>query len=205
MRLLFTRHGESEANLARIISNRDLAHHLTEKGVGQAHELAAKLVDSAVVQMIYCSPIPRARETAEIVAGRLGLSIAVTPALREFDCGMMEGRGDEEAWKAHNTVIKAWDEDQDYDCRIPPDGESFNDIKRRFLPFIAELLSEVQARPGDILMISHGSMLHQMLPVVLANVDRQFTQQNPIGNCKLIIANYQDKQLFCSDWAGKSF
>ena len=40
MRILFTRHGESEANIQHIISNRSLPHQLTEKGVDQAAALA---------------------------------------------------------------------------------------------------------------------------------------------------------------------
>ena len=200
MRILFTRHGESEANLERVISNRNLPHMLTEVGIAQAVDLASRLARENV-QRIYCSPIPRAKETAEIIAAQLELPFAITPALREFDCGGMEGRGDEKAWQAHNGVVRAWDEDRNYDSRIPPDGESFNDVKARFLPFINQLQQDEEIE-GDILLISHGSVLSQMLPVVLSNVDRPFTQQHPIANCRLIVTSAQDGQLVCSEWAG---
>ncbi|MBV7327458.1 histidine phosphatase family protein [Chloroflexi bacterium TSY] len=181
MRILFTRHGESEANVQRIISNRNLPHKLTQTGISQAFALAKRLVDSYDVRLIGASPILRAQETAAIVAESLGLSPATYPALREFDCGMMEGRGDSEAWAAHQAVVRAWDEEKDFDQCIEPDGESFNDIKERFLPFVARLIKENQVQSGDILLISHGAVLLQMLPLVVANVDRAFTKQNSIG------------------------
>ena len=64
MRVLFTRHGESEANVEGIISNRDLPHRLTVVGIAQAEALAERLGDFDV-RMIFSSPILRARETAE--------------------------------------------------------------------------------------------------------------------------------------------
>ena len=45
MRLYFVRHGQSEANVLRVISNRDLPHHLTDMGRQQAEALARSLAD----------------------------------------------------------------------------------------------------------------------------------------------------------------
>jgi broad specificity phosphatase PhoE len=203
MRILFTRHGESDANIHHIISNRNLPHHLTQKGISQAILLAKTLIDSCQVQMIGVSPIPRAQETAIIVAKKLGLSFTTYPALREFDCGEMEGRYDEEAWAAHHAVIHAWDQDNDFDQYIPPDGESYNDIKERFLPFVASLIKNNLELSGDVLLISHGGILHQVLPIVIKNIDRAYTKQYPLGNCELVVTHYQNGQLGCIEWAGK--
>ena len=201
MRILFSRHGESEANIQHIISNRDLPHKLTKVGVSQALALAETLTDWNVKKII-TSPILRAQETAEIVAETLGLHPTISAALREFDCGLMEGRKDEEAWAAHLAVIHAWDEERDYERRILPDGESFNDMKARFLPFITDLIAKNIHLSDDILLISHGGMLHQMLPLIFANVDRAFTKHHPLGNCDLVVAHPQNEKLVCSGWAG---
>ena len=106
MRILFSRHGESQANILHIISNRDLPHRLTPAGVEQALALA-EAVSGYNLMQVFSSPILRAQETAGIIAARFGLPLTVSPALREFDCGGMEGRGDEEAWAAHREVIAA--------------------------------------------------------------------------------------------------
>lgn len=200
MRILFARHGESEANVQRIISNRDLPHQLTKRGIAQAQALAVKLV-AQKVEAIYASPILRAQQTASIVADRLGLSVVTSAALREFDCGAMEGRGDGEAWAAHQAVTDAWDTLMDFDRRIEPDGESFNDMRARFLPFINRLVIEHNNSAGDVLLISHGAVLIHMLPLVLTNVDRAFTQTHSLGNCALITTFPRNGQLVCSEWA----
>lgn len=202
MRLIFTRHGESEANVQQIISNRDLPHHLTEKGCSQAQALAEMLAERHVLT-IYTSTILRAQETAEIVAGRLSLPVYPAAALREFDCGIMEGRSYAEAWTAHQAVEAAWDAG-DHDRRIEA-GESYNDLKNRFVPFVREFNEQYAATDGDIVLISHGSMLHQMLPLVLSNIDRNFVRQHPLGNCSCVRAVLQQSRLVCEVWAEMPF
>ena len=203
MRILFSRHGQSNANVERIISNRNLPHGLTYAGATQSNALAGKLIDCCNITKIYASPIIRAVETASIVAEKLGLPVTISPELREFDCGKMEGRGDDEAWAIHNAIVQIWDEEQDYDQYIPPDGESYNDMKTRFVPFVKKLIEENEEHSNDILLVSHGGMLHQMLPLVIANVNRMFTKQYPLENCELVITFLHSDQLVCSNWAGK--
>ncbi len=196
MKIYFARHGESEANILRIISNRDLPHPLTQKGIAQAHDLANTL-RKYTIQRIFFSPIPRTRETAEIVAPELGIPYEVADALREFDCGGMEGRGDPEALAAHQAVMEAWLTKKDTSARIPPDGESYEDMKARFLPFINQLL----ANGEDALLITHGALLINMLPLVLTNIDDAFCQAHLLGNCELVIAETGASGLVCIEWA----
>jgi probable phosphoglycerate mutase len=202
MRLIFTRHGESQANIQKIISNRDLPHQLTPLGISQSTALAETLQQAWQVVKIYASPIPWAFETGGILAEKLGIPMTVTPALREFDCGRMEGRGDEDAWRTLRGVIRAWDQDRNYDRRIEPDGESFNDMRARFLPFTQDIIEENHHLPGDIVLVSHGGLLHHMLPLVLSNLDRGFTRQHPLGNCQLVVVEHQDEGLVCLERAG---
>ena len=68
MRLYFVRHGQSEAKVQRVISNRDLPHPLTELGRRQAEALARSLADVPLAAL-FSSPIMRAVQTAQIVAG----------------------------------------------------------------------------------------------------------------------------------------
>jgi probable phosphoglycerate mutase len=201
-RLIFTRHGESEANVAQVISNRDLPHPLTAKGKAQALTLADQLAARRIAAL-YASPILRAQQTAQILASQLGLTVQTADALREFDCGEMEGRGDEAAWQAHHAVVHAWDEEQDFN-RCIPGGESFADLEARFVPFVQDVNNKYAELDGAVVLISHGSMLHQMLPLVLTNIDRAFTTQHPLGNCVCVIARLEAGQLICERWNGLS-
>ena len=79
-KLYFVRHGESEANTLRIISNRESRFGLTALGRQQALTLAHSL--SAVpISAIFTSPLLRARQTADILSRHLGRAYNVTDAL----------------------------------------------------------------------------------------------------------------------------
>ncbi len=89
--MLLVRHAQSEWNLHFGRSRIDPGipdPDLTAEGLRQAEQVAAALGRQAVTRLI-CSPYRRALRTASIVAGTLGLPIAVEPLVRErcaFSC-----------------------------------------------------------------------------------------------------------------------
>ncbi len=89
MRLFLIRHAESVGNRERRLQGRT-DFPLTARGRRQAEELAAALSQERVAS-VYSSPIGRALETAEAIAGRLRLTAVVEPALQEYDFGEMSG------------------------------------------------------------------------------------------------------------------
>src|SRR5262245_65615545 len=92
--LLLTRHGETDWNREhRVQGHTDVP--LNENGREQARALAERLVDVPLAA-IYASDLARARETAEIVARRLGLGVVLDPGLREKNFGSWEGLTDVE-------------------------------------------------------------------------------------------------------------
>ena len=198
MKLYFVRHGESEANLLRVISNRDLAHGLTERGRQQATELAERLRGVGARQ-IFSSPILRARQTAQILSEILGVDYAVTDALREFDCGIAEGRSDAEAWELHRWVMEEWQQGGNPAARIEQ-GESLLDIQGRFVPF-AEQLVQQQVEPGDSVLVGHGGLYLCMLPRVLLNVGAQ--EALPFPNASYVLAEGRSEGLVCLEWCGR--
>ncbi len=203
MKLYFVRHGESEANVLKVISNRGLVHPLTELGRQQAAQLAQSLM-SIPITRIYSSPLLRARQTAEIVAAALSLPVEITDVLREPDCGMAEGRSDEAAWAEHRQAWIAWLEEQRYDYRIEG-GESFNDLRARFVPFIDRLLAEHGDTSDQLLLISHGALLITMLSVMLANAEAVFAEWRPIPNTGTIVVERQAAGWVCVAWCGIAF
>ena len=71
MRLSFVRHGESEAHILRVISNRGYRYGLTARGQQQAVTLAQYL-KHIPISGIFSSSLRRAVETADILSRALG-------------------------------------------------------------------------------------------------------------------------------------
>lgn len=201
MKLFFARHGESQANILHEISNRGLKHPLTAAGREQALALAETLRDRSI-NRVFCSPVLRAVETAIVVAHQLGLEYEVTEALREYDMGELEGRADEAAWQAWHDLFDAWLRDGRYDRRAE-DGESFHDVRDRFLPFIDGLIRQYEHRDANLLCVAHGGLYWMMLPLVLRNVDPAFIQQQGgFAYTGVIVAEHTPQGLVCVEWNG---
>ncbi len=198
MKLYFARHGESEANVRRAISNRGYKHGLTEKGIRQAMGLAASLRGSGATR-VYSSPLLRAVQTGEILAKVLNVGCYVTDALREFDCGIAEGRSDPEAWELHRDIMERWLLHGQHDARIP-EGESLSEIRGRFVPFVGGLL-EAQGPADSSILVGHGGLYECMLPFVLVNLKRG--PELPFPNAAYVLAEKRSDGLFCREWCGK--
>jgi broad specificity phosphatase PhoE len=201
VKILFARHGESQANLLRQISNRGLAHPLTSRGRRQAASLAERLQGRPLVRL-YTSPLLRAIETTALLADRLGLEYEVTEALREFDCGVMEGRADEAAWQAWRQVVRAWSVGRLWDEHIPG-GESYNDLRARFVPFIEGLVQQYGGGQAEVLCLGHGGLYCLLLPQVLVNIDFDFFAGRGFGNSACLLAELRPQGLTCLEFDGE--
>jgi len=143
--LLLARHGETEWNREeRFQGHADPP--LNETGREQAAALAEKLAGEPI-EAVYSSDLHRASETAEIVAGRLGLPVERDAGLREIDVGSWQG------------LTRA-----QIDGR-PWDGETYEqhaERAMRALQAIAERHPE-----GRVLVVSHGGTLRRVQQAVL--------------------------------------
>lgn len=200
MRLYFIRHGESEANVRHVISNRESAFHLTFVGKQQAEAIADHLRDIEF-DAFFCSPVLRARETAEILSILLGIPYQVTEALREYDCGILEEHSDEESWNRHRYYFDQWTLHRNHASK-PEGGENFLEIKNRFLPFILSL-QDLEYR--NVLLLGHGGLFLLMLPLLLPNVSHEFACERGIGHTECIIAESAVNGFVCKQWGDVQF
>ena len=200
MRIYFTRHGESQANLLHEIANRGLRHGLTRKGREQAVALADRIRDQRITR-IYSSPLLRAIETTVILAERLGIDYEVVDALREYDCGIAEGRSDAGAWQLWQGLFDAWVIDRRWEQRIEG-GESFYDIRERFVPFIEGLVNQYRDPGAGIVCVSHGGVYRLMLPLVLKNVDHGLIVRHGFDYTTCMVSEGRPTGLYCVEWNG---
>jgi broad specificity phosphatase PhoE len=152
------RHGEREAS--RVLVGRLPGFGLTERGRADIAAVAERLAGGNIAAL-YASPLQRTRETAEIVAARLGLAVAFRDDLLELDFGEWTGktfddiRGDPHwpAWSTQRSLAAI------------PGGESMRQVQRR----VVEALIEIGERhPNEsILVISHGDVIRAALVFAL--------------------------------------
>lgn len=203
MRLYFVRHGESTANCLGEFSNSGFTRHpLTEKGVEQARMLARGF-GVVPVEQIYSSPIKRAMQTAQILAESLHVPLETTEALREWSVGVYEGTTDPAGWELHRQVQDDWFIHHQFESKMRG-GESFHEIRDRFVPFIDGLVQSEGSIHQNIVLVAHGGLYLAMLPVILRNIDFSFARQHgfPPGACTL--AESRSDGLYCISWCGLS-
>lgn len=160
-RLLLLRHGQTELSVERRYSGRGNPP-LTELGRQQAENAAAMLARKGGIEAIVCSPLGRARETAEAAGKALGLPVRVLEGLTETDFGAWEGM----------TFLEARDQDPELhgqwlgDPSIPaPGGESFDQVRERVESVRRDL---VALYPGaNVLVVSHVTPIKTLLQLAL--------------------------------------
>jgi broad specificity phosphatase PhoE len=202
MRLYFSRHGESEANLLHEHSNRGFRHGLTAEGRAQAAALAARL-EGVPVTRIYSSPLRRAVETAEIVSQAVKAPVEISDALREYDCGALEGRADRAAWEQHLAVFHEWVDEGRHERRVAG-GESYLDIQARFVPFVEGLVERYGDSPANIVLVAHGGLYRLTLSLVLANVELAYAAWHAVDYTQVVVAETRPEGLVCVEWCGEA-
>jgi len=197
--LYFLRHGESEANVLGVFSNRGFQHGLTEKGIKQAEECREKL-SSIAFQAIYTSPLQRTVETARIVSRGRGVEVQVEPRLVEFDVGVLEGRGDPESWQTFSGLWKEWFLQNNHRARLDG-GESLEDVHARFFELVEHVGEQQQQDPqAHFLFVSHGGTLSCTLPFLFTDFPAEIIRSEPLGNCQWVTGFLQGDQWYCHRW-----
>lgn len=140
-RCYLVRHGHTalnseDRNSDRIRGWRDVP--LDKEGHKQAEELADYLADAGIRE-IFSSDLSRAKDTADALGDKIGVSVQSDEALRPWHLGHYQGESSARCW----PEIKAYIEDKP-DERVP-DGESFNEFKDRFLGSLRGMLEKVLA------------------------------------------------------------
>ena len=198
MKIYFVRHGESEANVLKVFSNRPGKHGLTDTGRQQANELAARLIGNQF-ERIFASPLLRAQQTAEILNQGIGAVIETTDALREYDLGNLEETSYDVGGAAWRETMDDWLLRQDWDARTGT-GENFYEIRGRFEPFVQSLVRYYGEMDVNLLCVGHGGLYRCMLPVVLNNISFEAARDLPIHYASAIIAQKDGQGLMCVQW-----
>ncbi|WP_067696917.1 bifunctional RNase H/acid phosphatase [Nocardia jejuensis] len=160
-RLLLLRHGQTELSVERRYSGRGNPP-LTELGREQVARAGKMLGGKGDIAAIVCSPLGRARETAEAAGRALGLPVRVLDGLIETDFGAWEGLTFQEAREQDPDLHTRWLGDPSLPA---PGGESFDQVRERIEGVRRDL---VALYPGaNVLVVSHVTPIKTLLQLAL--------------------------------------
>jgi broad specificity phosphatase PhoE len=104
----------------------------------------------------------------------------------------------------HYAVFREWVYDGDWERRIEG-GESFVEIRDRFVPFVGRLVEEYGATPANVVLVGHGGLYCCMLPLVLVNADLNFAIEHILGHTEYVVAEARPEGLTWVEWGGLAF
>ncbi|MCR8845918.1 histidine phosphatase family protein [Paenibacillus sp. SC116] len=153
-RIGIIRHGSTEWNKeGRAQGSSDIP--LNESGVAEARQLANRL-SKEQWDVIYTSPLSRARTTAEAIASEMNdVDVLLDDRLREVNGGLIEGTTEEER-------VAKWGADwRELDLGLEPKDQVFT----RILSFVQEVTDKHAGQ--NVLLVSHGSFIRHLFEVLL--------------------------------------
>ena len=158
--IIFLRHGESVGN-AELRWQGQADFPLTDKGCEQAHALANRWQSEGVkFDHILASPLKRAKETADIVADALNLSVELDSIWLERNIGEVSGMTSDEVDRLYpNREFLT-----PFSAIVGNEGEGDWELYLRAGQALHLLL---RRKPGKYLVVSHGGLLNQVMYAIV--------------------------------------
>ncbi len=186
--IFLLRHGQTTANAQEVIQGPRIDAPLSELGQRQADSLGEALAAQALAA-VYCSPLLRARDTAEAVVRRHQrheasakgqLAVQIVPELYEMDYGRFVGQAYAAIRDEMDQVLDAWRlgfVDEPF-----PGGESALLAQTRVRPFAQRLVESAQTQ--DLAVVAHGR-INKVLLATLTGVGLTRLEEFPQSNASI--------------------
>jgi uncharacterized phosphatase len=175
MRILFVRHGKSIANAAAVVGTPDTP--LADDGLEQAR-ITGQDLRSENVTKIVCSPFIRAQQTAEIIAGELGIGlddIKIIPDFYERRMGDLEGKP-----KQHDT---SYFYDNDKENGFEPQQDLIQRVSRA----LSQIKQIAINTNGTVVAVGHATSGFYFLQVAKGKKTySEFEPFSQMGNAEFI-------------------
>ncbi|MFF4979820.1 bifunctional RNase H/acid phosphatase [Streptomyces sp. NPDC001046] len=161
---------------------------LSDVGREQAERAAAMLARRGTIQAVVASPLARTRETAGIVAGRLGLDVQIEDGLRETDFGAWEGLTFAEVRERHPDDLNAWLASPD--AEPTGGGESFAATATRLAATRDKLLAAHAGR--TVLLVTHVTPIKTLVRLALGAPPESLFRMELSAASLSVVAYYAD-------------
>ena len=188
MKIYFVRHGETIWNKEKKIQGRsDIP--LNEYGI-ELGQITAEALKNIPFDIVYSSPLIRAKETAEILVKNRNLEIHEDMRLVEMCFG--EGEGESLPEIHAHSEMKLHDFIHNPGQYTPPlGGETFEELYNRCKNFIEEVIIPSEKKYNTMLVVGHGALIRGMIHYINNRPTKDFWIVTH-KNCSVTIADCID-------------
>ena len=127
---------------------------------------------------VVTSDLSRARETAQVLADAVGLSLVLDPRLRELDLGSWQGLDVEQVRERFPQEYATWRAGLDH---ARGGGETYQQVATRAAASLTEHLAAVPAG-ATLVAVTHGGTARAALGRLLELPHGQWARLAPLGN-----------------------
>jgi 2,3-bisphosphoglycerate-dependent phosphoglycerate mutase len=153
MDLLIIRHGQSEADILKVIEGR-ADYSLTKLGHKQAEAMAEWISAHYSINKFFSSTLQRAKQTSEHISKVTGIEIQFEDDLMEWKNGLIAGLTLQEA-------NEQYPEPKKYPHTRVYEQESHIDFRLRAEMVLSKIINE-NKNEDTIAIISHGGMINML-------------------------------------------
>lgn len=180
--LYIIRHGKTDWNeLHKIQGQTDIP--LNDNGRRMAKEAAERYRDINF-DICYCSPLIRAKETADILLRGRDIPIIYDDRLKEYGFGIYEGT--ENSFSIPDCPVNEFFFHPEKYNNPVEGGESLDDLFARTGSFLKEVAVPLVKEGKDVLIVGHGAMNSSIVCQVKYASERTKFWADGITNCELM-------------------
>ena len=191
MKIYFVRHGETIWNKEKKIQGQsDIPLNEYGKELGM---ITAEALKDIPFDIVYSSPLIRAKETAEILVKNRNLVIHTDNRLVEMSFGEGEGESLPEIhahpeMKLHNFIHNPGE------YTPPAGGETFEELYDRCKNFMEEIIIPAEKKYNTMLIVGHGALIRGFIHNINNRPSSDFWIVTH-KNCSVTIADCTDGKL----------
>jgi len=185
-RIILVRHGQTAWNKGDMIRGQ-VEVPLDETGLAQAEATAARVAAQWKPVSVYCSPLQRARQTAQSIADKLGLEAQPVAGLNDMNFGQWQGLTVDEVRRGWPEMAQTW-------LRAPhkvifPQGESLDALRDRGMAAVHQL---IQRHPDDDIVIVGHMVVNRVLLCAMLGLDNSNHWRIGQDTCALNVIDWRD-------------
>lgn len=172
MKVYVVRHGQTIVNVKELINARNIIG-INREGKKQAG-IAAKQMEKIKIDLIFCSPLRRTKQTCKII-NKNKLRVIYDKRLLERDSRSMQFKD------AKKLDLEEW-----YDVNkttVYKNSEGFKNIIERVKNFLEEMQSKYPDK--SILLVTHGDVCKAIYAYINNITDAKEIDLSEQGNCEI--------------------